>query len=91
MSVKARAIELINGERQKQYGPAKESFARIARFWNAYLDNRRGPLEGKDVAALMILFKLARLQGPEYSPDSVVDIIGYGELLHNLMDAKGEK
>lgn len=32
-----RADEIINGERQDQYGDPEDSFRHIARFWNAYI------------------------------------------------------
>ena len=88
-----KAKEIINGARQDEYGNPENSFNLIARYWQTYLNARAGsghiicPLEGKDVAMMMAMFKLARLQGQKYTEDSVVDACGYLAL---YADMRGE-
>jgi hypothetical protein len=79
------AKQLISGKRAEEYGDAYDNFERIAALWNAYLsDYLNGKQTGKllphDVAALMMLVKLARIANNPKSWDSWVDIIGYAAL-----------
>lgn len=71
-----RAKELIGGERQSQYGPPSENFARIAAMWSAYLS---APICSADVANMMVLLKVAR-NAHGASDDTWVDIAGYAAL-----------
>lgn len=68
-----KAKHCVLGDRDLQYGSPEESFNRIAKYWSVYLGN---DISSKDVAIMMILFKLAR---EEYSSklDNWVDICGY--------------
>jgi hypothetical protein len=70
----ARAAELINGERQDNYGPPEESMQTICNLWNSYL--RQQCLDPVDVANMLALLKIARLsKGPH--EDSFIDACGY--------------
>ena len=77
------ALKIVNGEREKQYGSPEDNFARIADLWGLYLTqlfDGNGvviELEPKDVALMMILFKIARSLGNEDKLDNYVDMIGY--------------
>ena len=79
------AKNLINGSRQKTYGDALDSHARIAEFWSAYLGVK---LDAADVAALMVLLKISRAVGTKRAgqkhDDSYVDGIGYLALAKEL-------
>lgn len=70
------AEHLINGDRNNQYGPPNQDFARTADLWTIYLDGRR-IIESHDVAAMMILLKLSRISWSAENRDSWVDIAGY--------------
>ena len=76
------AHELINGERQQDYGYPGASFERIAELWTLYLDGR-AELSREDVAVMMALLKISRLIGlwgkqPAGSVrDTYVDLLGY--------------
>ncbi len=72
------ASNIINGERQDSYGKPEDSFAVIASFWTTYL-KKKGLLtsiDGKDVALMMVLFKLAREMN-QGKLDNLVDAVGY--------------
>lgn len=73
------AVSLIGGDRAKDYGDARENFARIARFWDAYFKGtgRHIDVTAADVAPLMRLVKEARLCTSPGHKDSHIDIIGY--------------
>ena len=75
------AADTIGGGRQDDYGNAEDSFAAIAKMWQAYLAARgaRGPLDGRDVACMMSLLKVAR-DAKGRKRDNLVDIAGYAAL-----------
>ena len=68
------AARTITGERQDQYGGPESSFKDIAAFWSIYLDRS---IDASDVAAMMVLFKTARLKETKNHKDSWLDIAGY--------------
>lgn len=61
-------------DRQNQYGPPEDSFATIAAMWEAYL---KVPVRAHDVAAMMILLKVARIKNAPFKIDNWVDGAGY--------------
>lgn len=86
-SILLEAEEVVNGPRAQHYGEPSVNFGRIASLWNAWLDGRPvvdGPLDGYDVAYMMILVKLARLQHEPTHRDSMVDIAGYAGCAEKL-------
>lgn len=74
------AHDIINGARRQSYGPAKESFARIAKFWSAILGSE---ITSSQVALCMIAMKLSR-ETNRPSHDNRVDICGYATLLDEM-------
>lgn len=73
ISILAQAENIVNGERQEQYGSPVESMNSIAALWTGYL---RHPINGKDVAMMMALLKIAREQH-NAKRDNLVDAAGY--------------
>ena len=72
------ALASVQGAREESYGGPEDSFSLIAKFWNTYLFQRTEPLAAHDVAAMMILFKVARLKNSNGThEDSWVDVAGY--------------
>jgi len=74
-----KASKVINHDRPKTHGDAREVHARIAALWSTYLDC---PIDPADVAMMMVLFKVARVANTPKTPheDNYVDIIGYAAL-----------
>ena len=73
------ASNIINGERQTQYGNPEDSFTWIAQRWNQYLKGRYGAtfeLNAEDATFMMADFKMAR-ECNQRKPDNVVDAVGY--------------
>lgn len=67
------AMDLVNGDRQSDYGSPKESFSAIANVWSEYLGTG---ISATDVCNMMALLKIMRLRkGPHL--DSFVDGAGY--------------
>ena len=84
-SVLSDAIDVINGERQDQYGSPEDSFALIAEYWETYLqsNNCDVSVDSKDVAMMMVLFKIAR-QANQHKRDNLVDAVGYLGILGDM-------
>ena len=62
----------------REYGTVEDNFGLIAELWNGYLRAvSRESLEGVDVAAMMILLKLARSVTGGQKADTWLDIAGY--------------
>lgn len=88
-SVLEKAIEIVNGDRQVNYGDPTDNHQRIAWLWTIYISERaKGEREFQispsDVAVMMILVKIARLiETPSGSPsqfDSLADVAGYASI-----------
>ena len=78
------AKKTICGERQDVYGSPEDSFQIIAEYWSTYLRHEYNSdhhhLRAKDVAHMMILFKMARVQGQAPKRDNYVDLCGYAAI-----------
>lgn len=68
------AEELVNGDRNAQYGDPRQDFQRTATMWAAYLGC---DVEPHDVAALMALLKVSRIRWSPQKLDSWMDLAGY--------------
>lgn len=83
------AKNIINGARQDEYGTPAASFGRIAEYWNTYIAHTKREANqyftAKDVAMMMILFKIAR-QENKHKHDNLTDIIGYTALLDYMYE-----
>lgn len=71
-----RAEQLVAGERRDDYGPAEESFTRIAELWSALL-HLDAALTGHQVALCLAALKLWRCSTSPTSMDSWADGCGY--------------
>ncbi len=89
MSILSEADELINGERQNDYGPPKECFERIAAIWSAVLGIEITP---DQVVLCMIGLKVARgaaktRMGVKPTRDTYKDIAGYAGLPEKMAES----
>jgi hypothetical protein len=92
-SVLALAAARI-GQRAAGY-TRENAFSHIARRWNVWMENRGEKFRFSpcDVAALMVDFKLGRMEArlPKVKVDDLVDAAGYIEFVNELKDfAKGK-
>ena len=76
------ASRIISTDRANDYGPADESFKRIARLWTSYLDVAVSPM---DVANMYILSKVQRTLTSPAKEDTWTDIAGYAALAGEMM------
>jgi hypothetical protein len=80
----AKALDLVNSARRRDYGHPRDNFASIAKAWNNYLTTKYRhsqllpALGNEDVAMMMVLMKIMR-QAITPKFDNLVDIAGYAE------------
>lgn len=82
-SILQEAQEIVNGNRQKDYGSCVPSFERIAKLWTSYKEDTK--FTAMDVAMMLVLLKVSR---SKTSPkrDTFVDIAGYSECAGQIAD-----
>ena len=80
VSVLDEAKALVDGDRARDYGPAKESFERIAKMWSVVLNAEISP---RQVALCLMAMKLSR-EAMQPKHDNLVDFCGYALLLERL-------
>ena len=71
-----KASQNIMVDRQATHGNAEDNFTRIADLWTSYLDCEVS-IGAKDVAAMMVLFKVARFKANPHHLDNMTDACGY--------------
>lgn len=84
----SEALEVINYDRNNQYGDPEHSFSLIAEYWTVYLNQAVGPiseLDSRDVAYMMTLFKIAR-EAHQHKRDNLVDAAGYLGIAGDMHD-----
>jgi Domain of unknown function (DUF6378) len=84
-SVLEEAQNIIYGDREKTYGHPAKNLKTIANMWNAYMNNMDDAgtykVTAKDVAAMMMLVKVARFANDPSHRDNLVDVCGYAALI----------
>jgi len=81
------AHDLINGDRQADYGTPGENLARVADLWAAYTGGH--PFTAHDVALMLVLLKLAR-EAHGHKPDNLIDAAGYIALAAAVAGTSGK-
>ena len=87
-SVLDEAQLIVKGSRKEDYGTPEESFSTIAGYWSHYLTtciSTGETLTARDVALMMILFKIAR-ESNKHKRDNLVDIAGYAACAATLFE-----
>lgn len=85
------ADELINGQRQQDYGDKLQNFAQIAMLWEGTLAHKLAPgqrISAEDVALCMIQVKIARLAKSPDHRDSILDVAGYAGCYDKLQEER---
>lgn len=80
-TILAEADRIVHGERRDDYGPAIESFERIAAVWSACVFDQ--PVTALQVAQAMAALKLCRFRTSQ-DRDSLVDLAGYAQLAADI-------
>lgn len=81
------AAKAAVADRGLNYGTPEDNFARIAALWQTHLVNRYGgehKIDPHDVAQMMVLMKVARLENDPGHLDSWTDVAGYAACGANL-------
>jgi Domain of unknown function (DUF6378) len=84
VSVLEEAQTIIYGDREKTYGHPAKNLKTIASMWTAYMNNMDDGnfnVTAKDVAAMMMLVKVARFANDPSHRDNLVDVCGYAALI----------
>lgn len=79
-NVLTEADDLINGDRNNQYGEPNDDFRKTADMWSVYLSSvAKAPvtLLPHDVAVLMMMLKISRIAWSPSKQDNWVDLAGY--------------
>lgn len=80
------AIETITQDRQDQYGQPEDSFGVIAEYWSIW---KGIDFSSHDVAMMLALLKVARIQTGKPKNDNYVDLAGYaacaGEVVKEIL------
>ena len=84
-NVLLKAHEVINGQRQDQYGNPEDSFQTIADLWSVWLGYE---VSARDVAIMMALLKIAREKHGAGKTDNYVDGCGYLALAADMAGSK---
>lgn len=68
------AVTYTCGDREVDYGTPEENFTAIAKLWSCWLDIE---ISAHDVAILMTLLKIGRMQTGGPKDDTYIDACGY--------------
>ena len=68
------AKQYVTRDRQNTHGKPEDSFRRIAAYWGVYLNR---DISSKDVAIMMTMLKIARLDENPGNRDNWIDACGY--------------
>ena len=77
------AMRCVCGDREQDYGSPESSFRMIAALWEPFLKQKclapgaELTIQPEDVAAMMCLFKLARISTGHGKADNWIDLAGY--------------
>lgn len=74
LDILQKAAEIVSGDRDEKYGAPEYSFNRIAKYWTIY---KGVSFTKTDVAAMMALLKIARMNFDKSNNDDWIDLAGY--------------
>lgn len=80
-SILQEAEEIVNGDRVKSYGDAKQSFNNIAAGWSVIAGKE---ITGHQVALMMAWLKIVR-ENNSHQRDNLVDLSGYAFLAEKIL------
>jgi hypothetical protein len=80
-TIAQKATDLVGGDRKTAYGDVTTGLAKVADIWNGILDAAgkapAEPLNGHDVAQLMVGLKIARAYTGPFRADNYIDAAGW--------------
>ena len=94
MNILAKADELVNGDRAKDYGHPLDNHSVTAEMFSAFVARKYGlnvTFQAEDVAVFNMVQKIARLSNSPGHMDSLVDIAGYAATYQMILDKRETK
>lgn len=82
------AARLIDGERDRVYGPPVVNHRRIAALWSAYLGYE---ITASEAAIMLGLVKVSRLAASPDHEDSYTDMAAYAAIAWECQEADNER
>lgn len=90
-SVLQEAEKCCCQDRNREHGQPEDNFLQIGRLWEAYLGSSlKKHLTAQDVAAMMILVKVARAAYNPGNLDNWVDAVGYAACGGGMVEPQQE-
>ncbi len=86
-SILSEAEEIVNGNRQSDYGDAANNFHRIANVVNSMYPQLN--INAQQCCAVLMAVKLIR-EGFRHKRDNLVDLCGYAHIMNEINDRKNE-
>lgn len=86
-SILSEAEEIVNGNRQSDYGDAANNFHRIANIVNSMYPQLN--INAQQCCAVLMAVKLIR-EGFRHKRDNLVDLCGYTHIMNEINDRKNE-
>lgn len=77
------AEKCVCGQRQEDYGEPEDNFRAIANLWSSYMGTK---FDAHDVAIMMALLKIGRIQSGRRTEDSYIDLAGYAACAGELAE-----
>lgn len=75
-----QALKNVTHDSDDYYGEPEDNFGIISDLWTTYINGYFGSsisVSPEDVAVMMCLFKIGRMAGGDFNPDSYIDLAGY--------------
>ena len=82
-----KTIEIISGDRHKDYGDKTTNHQNIADLWSVFLGHK---VTAQQAAICMLLVKVARLKHRR-TEDCYIDMAGYAAIAGEIQDTVGWK
>ncbi len=92
------AHKIVNGDRQQSYGNPEDTHRVIAEMWSGFMRAKistdvidyHAMISPKDVALMMVLFKIGRELNGAGCEDNMVDAAGYIALAADMNEEQAE-
>ena len=87
-SILSEAEEIVNGNRQSDYGDAAYNFHRIANIVNSMYPQLN--INAQQCCAVLMAVKLIR-EGFRHKRDNLVDLCGYARIMNEIIESEKEE
>ena len=74
---------IVGGDREESHGSVVDSFRFISQLWSTYIGEA---ITARDVAVMMSLLKIGRMNQGDYNADDYMDALGYMAIAGEIED-----